>query len=447
MRRGLWTAAGVGAVALALLLLGGAGAFGIGGASRNPGAARVEPGSALAPAPAQAELDAAIDSLEARVRADERDWRAGASLGLAYLQKARRTVNPAYYSKAARALSASLRVERASNFEGLLGRGILAGARHDFIAALHWGRAAAKVNGYNADARGVIADSLVELGRYRAGGRALQTMVDLRPDLASFARVSYWRELHGDTRGAIAAMTQAFEAVGGVGPDAAWASFELGELFFNSGRVNRASFAYRRAAFLDPDSYQARGGLAKVATARGNTDRAIGILRRVVRAYPAPAYVMQLGDLLRATGRPEAAAQQYALVDAEQRLFASNGVLPDVEIVNFYSDRRERLDWALSTARRAWKERPSVRVADALAWALNAAGRPRAATRYARAALRLGTRDANYWFHAGVIERASGHPERARRYLRRALRINPHFSVTHAPVARRALRSLGAAES
>jgi tetratricopeptide (TPR) repeat protein len=443
VKRALWVAAGVTALAVTLLLVGGLGLFGIGGASpRVADTVKSEPGSALAPAPPADKLDATIDSLQARAGADAADWRANASLGLAYLHKARLTANPSYYSKAAAALTASLRVERRDNFEGLLGRGILAGARHDFAGALRWGRAAAGVNPYNGDARGVIADSLVELGRYAPARRALQHMVDLRPDLASFARVSYWRELHGDTRGAVKAMTQAFEAVGGAGPDAAWASYQLGELFFNSGRLPRASFAYRRAAFLDPGSYLPRAGLAKVAAARGRTYRAIKVLRRVVTTYPAPVYVMQLGDLYASVGRDDDASRQYALVDAEQRLFASNGVEPDVEIVNFYSDHGRRARWTLATARRAWRERPSVRVADALAWALHAAGRPVAAARYARFALRLGTRDANYYFHAGMIQAAAGHPAQATRYLRRALRINPHFSVLHADAARRALRSL-----
>ncbi len=38
--------------------------------------------------------------------------------------------------------------------------------------------------------------------RYEQAGRALQQMIDLQPNLASYARVSYFRELHGDLAGA-----------------------------------------------------------------------------------------------------------------------------------------------------------------------------------------------------------------------------------------------------
>ena len=41
---------------------------------------------------------------------------------------------------------------------------------------------------------------------------AVQTMVDLRPDSSSYARVSYLRSLHGDTEGAIQAMVAAVKA-------------------------------------------------------------------------------------------------------------------------------------------------------------------------------------------------------------------------------------------
>ena len=34
----------------------------------------------------------------------------------------------------------------------------------------------------------------------------VQTMVDMRPDLSSYSRASYVRELHGDVTGAIEAM-------------------------------------------------------------------------------------------------------------------------------------------------------------------------------------------------------------------------------------------------
>jgi Flp pilus assembly protein TadD len=81
-----------------------------------------------------------------------------------------------------------------------------------------------------------------------------------------------------------------------------------------------------------------------------------------------------------------------------------------------------------------------VRSADALGWALGAAGHPTEGLVWARRALRLGSRDPMFLFHAGMTARAAGDGTQARVWLRRALALNPHFSPLYAPRAERALR-------
>ncbi len=58
-------------------------------------------------------------------------------------------------------------------------------------------------------------------------------------------------------------------------------------------------------------------------------------------------------------------------------------------------------------------------------------------------ALKLGTKDAGMFYHAGMIQAALGEKEKAREYLKRALETNPHFSVLQAEKAREALKKLG----
>ena len=43
-----------------------------------------------------------------------------------------------------------------------------------------------------------LVDGLIETGRYGAAGQALDRMLSLKPNLASYLRASYYRELHGD---------------------------------------------------------------------------------------------------------------------------------------------------------------------------------------------------------------------------------------------------------
>jgi len=51
-------------------------------------------------------------------------------------------------------------------------------------------------------------------------------------------------------------------------------------------------------------------------------------------------------------------------------------------------------------------------------------------------AMKLGTRDARLFFHAGMIELGLGATDAGRAYLDRALSTNPSFHVLHADLAR-----------
>ncbi|MFB3739280.1 MAG: tetratricopeptide repeat protein [Candidatus Velamenicoccus archaeovorus] len=384
----------------------------------------------------------AIEQLQARLRAFPEDERAEAALGLAYVQQARVTSDPTLYPLAERALRRALASGGDRDADALVGMGTLALARHDFRIALAWGTRARAIAPFDADVYGVIGDAQMELGRYPAAFRTFQAMVDTRPDLASYARVSYARELQGDVPGAVAAMRAALRAAG-TPTDAAWASFQLGELAFGHGHVHRAGVWYRRAAELVPTYVPARAGLAKLAWARGHLETAIARYREVVSRYPAPEHVIALADLYRTVGRPHLAERTRDLVRAEERLFRSNGVDTDLELALFEADHR-RTDRALRTARAEWRRRRSIHVADALAWSLSQTGHDRAAARVMRRAMVLGTPNALFLFHDAMIRLRLGHHAEAASLLRRALAINPNFSILYRDRARSLLRRLEA---
>jgi tetratricopeptide (TPR) repeat protein len=320
--------------------------------------------------------------------------------------------------------------------------GFLALARHDFRAALAWGRRVVSTNPHGVAGYGVLGDALVELGRYREGFRAFQRMADIHPGLLAYARASYARELQGDVPGAIGLMRMAEEAAGSP-EDAAWADFELGELFWSIGRLQEAEASYRRAIGRAPLFVAPLAGLARVSWARGRLNEAIRRYRRVVARFPAPEHVAALGDLYALTGRHALAEDQFALVSAEQALFQANGVNVDLELALFDADHGRPRE-ALRSARGAWADRKSIHAADALAWALYRNGRSREAALFARRALALGTRNALFHFHAAMIEVRLGHEDRARALLSEALRTNPNFSIIHSPEARRAIAGLEA---
>jgi len=396
----------------------------------------------LLPVPGAGSLEASISLLQERLRVRPGDSRGFASLGLAYVARARVSGDPSWYPMAEEALAESLRLNAEGNVDALLGLGALALARHDFERALEQGRAAAELDPHGANAYGVVGDALVELGRYDEAFHAFQTMVDMRPDLASYARVSYARELLGDVPGAVDAMELAFGAAG-TPSDRAWTAYRLGELAFGSGDVRTAAGWYERGRDLDPTYVPNLAGLGKVAWARDDTELAIRRYEEVVARYPSAEFVIALGDLYRTAGRDDLADEQDAVVRAMHDLAVANGVNVDLELALFDADHGDPVS-ALEAAEAEWGRRHSVHVADALAWALHANGRYEEAAGYAERALELGTRDALFLFHAGMIRLELGDEAGARLALREALEIDPHFSILHSATAERVLAELEA---
>jgi tetratricopeptide (TPR) repeat protein len=398
-----------------------------------------ESGAALDRAPAQS-TEARINSLEAALEGGSSQPQTYAMLGGALMQRLRETGDAGLYARAEMAFSEALKRDPDS-LDARVGTGTLALARHDFRAALRDGEQARRMAPGSFAPFAVIVDAQIELGRYDAAERTLRQMVDFKPGLASYARVSYFRELHGDLAGAIAAMRLAASAAPAAGENRSYIQTLLGNLELQRGRLDAAAASYRSALAGFPGYAPADAGLARVDAAHERLEPAIERLRGVTQRLPLPEYVNALGEAELASGLRTDARRDFDLVRAQQRLLGASGVNTDAEIAVFEADHGEPRR-AVRLGRRGYAAAPSVRSADALGWALTRAGRPVEGLAYARRALRLGSRDALFLYHAGMAARAAGEPEAARSYLSGALAANPHFSPLHAPVARRALRGL-----
>jgi Flp pilus assembly protein TadD len=160
-----------------------------------------------------------------------------------------------------------------------------------------------------------------------------------------------------------------------------------------------------------------------------------------VERLPLPEYAVALGEAEEAARRIGAARRDYALVGAEVKLLHANGVNTDVDLALFEANHGSAAR-GVTFGRRAWRQAPSVRSADAYAWALYTAGRIGPASRLSDEAMRLGSRDPSFLYHAGMIARRAGRDDQARGLLHRLLAESPRFSPLYAPRARRALRTL-----
>lgn len=371
-----------------------------------------------------------ILQLEAQVRTDPEDWEGRAALGAAYIAQAAVTGDPTLYLRAEESIERSLDDHPNDNLPATIAQSSLAAARHDFGLALEWGERADALAPDNPSVKGVVGDALLELGRYDEAFATFQRMIDLRPDLPAYSRISYARELQGDVDGAVEAMAAAESAAAGPS-DAAFAAFQLGELEWNRGEPAAAEAHYQRALQLDPDAARSSAALARASFFAGDEEEAIDAYRAVVARLPLPQYVSELADLYTVTDQPDEARDQLELLEAQGQLFADAGVAVDADLALINADNDIDLDDSLKAMEREWEKRKSIFVADALAWSLHVNGRDADALEYSDRALDLGTRNALFYFHRAEIHRALGDDEAAERDQAEAEAINPNFSILH----------------
>lgn len=395
--------------------------------------------AAASPSPTSPTV-AEIADLRSRIRANPSDAAALRDLGLALLQRVRETADPSLYAQADEALG---RAHDLDPEEPLVEVGIggLQLGRHQFKQALETARSVLTILPDLPAARAIEVDSLVELGRYAEADKAAARLLTLRPDIVSLPRVSYLRELHGDIDGAIEAMRAAAQSPGLAPENIAYVTTLLGSLLVRTGDLVGADAAYQRALDLVPDHAPAIAGLGRLAIGRGDLDEAIADFRRASDILPLPEYVIALGETQQLAGESAGSAASYALARAEIRLFESAGVAVDLELALFEADHGDP-QRALELADPAYARAPTVRAADARAWALHRLGRDVEARRSADEALRLGSTDPVLRFHSGAIAATLGDAATARRDLNQALAADAGFSPTGADEARRILAGL-----
>ena len=439
MRR---TASLVAAVLLAPVLLLGAGVLLVRsdgqGAATSAGVVAVPGTEAL---DSGGDPSATVEALQRRLERLPEDDAAWAALGFAYVGQARRTADPSYYDKAEEALTRSLELSPEGNADALAGRAALANARHDFAGGRDLALAAVEADAYDPTARGTLADAQIELGDLDGALDTLDAMLRLRPGVPSFTRTAYTYELRGDAANARYSLERALDVASGDG-DAAYVLLQLGDLAFSQGDHLEAEARYDDGLRRDPGMVALQASRARVVAAQGRTDEALEAVADVLDRLPQPSYLVEYGELLDSVGRPDEAAQQYAVANAAAALFEASGSVQDVEMVLYQADHGRPAE-ALAAAQRQYESRRSPQVLDAMAWALHAAGLDEEALALALEVQATGAGDALFHHHRGMIQLALGQQDEARASLQLALATNPGYSVLHAPKARAALDGLG----
>ncbi|MFJ2225731.1 tetratricopeptide repeat protein [Streptomyces anulatus] len=380
-----------------------------------------------------------IEALQARVTRLPKDSGGWAALGMAYVQQARSTADPATYDRAEKALRTSFTVQAEGNTDAEIAMGALAAARHDFPTALRWARKATASGPYSSSAYGVLADAYTQLGRYDDADEAVQKMTDLRPDAASLARASYAFELKGDTDRARALMRRSLAAAATLA-DTSFAHNVLATLDLQDADPRAALARTQIGLRAVPGDSALLETRARARLALGDTAKAIADYRAAIAIAPLPHYLLGLGELEQSLGHREQAEAQYTILRAQDRIRAAAGDPADTDAILFEADHGDPRR-AVTMAEQTLRARPFVAVHDAYAWALHRAGRDAEALIQAEKALAQGTRSALFHYHRAAVHHALGDPDAARRDLTQALR-EPGFHPLHADAARDLLQRI-----
>ncbi|HTK82700.1 MAG TPA: tetratricopeptide repeat protein [Bacteroidota bacterium] len=347
-----------------------------------------------------------------------------------FLQEARVTGRHHEYIPKADYLVTQALERNPQSYDAITTKAAIAMTMHHFAEAKELASRAVNLQPHSASAYGMLCDAELELGEYAAAVAACDKMLAARPDLRSYARASYLREIHGDIPGAIHAMEMAAEAGVAGQENRAWALYNLGKLFLNEGRIDTAGFIFNGILQERPEYAFALSGLAQVKRAQGKDQEAVDLLSKAAQITPEHLFVEQVADLYSSTGREAEARGVSKIVLDMFGQHEKGGWNINREYAMFCATHGMNLDEALSRIKNEYQSRPhNIDVLETYAWVLYNLHRPLEAVPYIEQAVRLQTKSCTLAYHAGMIYQAAGQKDLAEKYLALAKNENRFVNV------------------
>lgn len=290
------------------------------------------------------------------------DLKSKIELAALFCQEARVTGEHGHYFPAAQQLLdeaiANVGDDQNLKFQALALKASVQMSLHTFAEAEKTAREAVAINPHNAQIYGVLVDANVELGRYAEAVQLADKMVSIRPDLRSYSRVSYLREIHGDAPGAIEAMLMAVEAGYPGQEQRAWTMLQLGNLYQRYGQPDQAKTTYRSILEERPNYPFAVAALAELAVENGDLEHAETLLRQAIQSIPEVGFFEQLAAIYQQTGdKKEVARLQKEILEMLED-DTKNGHQMNLEYAAVYLDLFNDPEKALEFAKKEWASRP-----------------------------------------------------------------------------------------
>jgi len=362
----------------------------------------------LAPLPVDKPIDQEIAREQARVVNSPSSPNALERLGWTFIKKARVSFDAGFY-KLAEQCAVCMETRSSKSADALLLHAHALQSLHRFGEAEIAARELVKLRERPFD-YGVLGDILIDEGKVREGAAAYQKMVDLRPDLQSYARGAHVRWLTGNLDGAIQLMKLATSASSPNDPEAAaWGFTRLANYQFQQNATKSALESCAAALALQSDYAPAMLVRGRILLAEGRVNVAVDELQQAAKLNPLPEYQWALAEALAAAGNRDRAAE------IESQIAESSDDPRAVSL--FLSTRHQNVERAVRLAQQELINRQDIFTHDALAWALAAAGRVTEAQQQTDHALAEGTADSRLYLHAGIVAALNNDNQQAKRRL------------------------------
>ncbi|QMU30005.1 tetratricopeptide repeat protein [Adhaeribacter radiodurans] len=378
---------------------------------------------------------AAIQGLQRKLREKPGDLKSKLLLGLAYMQEARITGEHPYYYPAALGLIQDVLDHESSDqvliYEATVAKATIQLSLHQFEKALETGKEALKINDHGAAVYGVLCDANVELGHYEEAIAMADKMSSLRPDLKSYSRVSYLREIHGDMPGAIEAMQLAATAGFPGLEQTSWVLVTLGSLYEKTGDLKNAEAQYNKALGQSPNYAFAISGLGRLAVKSKDYDKATQLFTKAATILPEFSFQEELVRLYQHQGQTKKAEATLKELLAGLEEDQEAGHVVDLELANIYLELGKDPNTALTYALKEHKKRPdNIDVCKTLAQIYYQKKEYATAASYLKKATRTNSQAADLVCLDGLVKYHLGNQVEGANLIQKSLAINP-YQNTH----------------
>jgi tetratricopeptide (TPR) repeat protein len=369
-----------------------------------------------------------------KLKYNPKDTKSAIALSGLYIQEARITGNYVYYDAAAMKYINNVLDNEPDNFEALTLKSLLYMSQHHFAEGLSIAEKAQKLNPYNALIYGILVDGNVEMGNYKAAVENSDKMDSIRPDIRSYSRISYLREIYGDYPGAIEAMKLAVNAGGAGDEPTEWTRVQLARLYENTGDLKNAEMHYDIALDERPGYPYAVAGLGHIALANKDYRKAISYYEQAGAAINDYAIQEELSVLYRLNGNNKKADSLLETIINKMNNDSKKG--EQDESIGHYADRelayafllKNENEEALKHAMIEYNRRPeNIDVNETVAWVyykMNAYAR---ALPFINAALKTNCKNPVLLCKAGLIYGKNSQRSLAKSVLLQALANNPNI--------------------